>query len=703
VLDVLIPDVHPEAFLDFSNFLEALGTRPGLGIPDVTWASSFADRSRHASASSSQQISTPSGRLLHSVDRPIVHQIAEICAAKGGAKAMTVLSPFHDRDGSAVLELARVTGCQDIRIGLPPDPKLLSTFPFPTAQGWGLQLKAVRPSVDDAIRRPLHAKWIEIETPTGVFTITGSVNATSAALCSTRNVEVGVVRLAEAEGSKWEDAPIPTEIDQKPFTPGLASGKVSVHASLTGSGEIHGRLIPDSAVEGTWQLTLERLGNILAELPAQVDQSGAFRVTFAGMERLIEAGSVRITVARADKRGAGWLEMEELLRMPAEQRSVFSALLRYMTNQANEQDDIALLDYLAISAARHFGAFKPDSDEKLAKQRGAQVSAPTELLVAVNQFAPDQMGARTTPPRTFSEGDGLDVLQQWFRRFRRTVLSPSRSHGQAGNNPVRGSAEDEEEAAEQQRVVRSFDAFQDGMIRALSQPDITDADKRAGSAIWFDVSTHMLCHRLGDIPGAVVFLRRWLARTTELVYASVSPKEIERYVFAVSAILAQFAKSEESSGDLRLLHETLERFCRGPVSRDYAIEAVDRAWAEGLGAFLLGGEQPDLDANIDLILSATTSLKDLKTLLEAVHRGEVIPRDSRIFFGRDGHEDTLGRDLRAVLIRRDRHRYLRERTDDNFGLSCCHLRFSSAAAAEYRNRRIARCSMCNRFNLRLRP
>jgi len=276
VLDVLIPDVHAEAFLDFSNFLEALGTRPGLGIPDVTWASSFADRSRHASASSSQQISTPSGRLLHSVDRPIVHQIAEICAAKGGAKAMTVLSPFHDRDGSAVLELARVTGCQDIRIGLPPDPKLLSTFPFPIAQGWGLQLKAVRPSVDDAIRRPLHAKWIEIETPTGVFTITGSVNATSAALCSTRNVEVGVVRLTEAVGSKWEDAPIPTEIDQKPFTPGLASGKVSVHASLTGSGEIHGRLIPDSAVEGTWQLTLERLGNILAELPAQVDQSGAF-------------------------------------------------------------------------------------------------------------------------------------------------------------------------------------------------------------------------------------------------------------------------------------------------------------------------------------------------------------------------------------------------------------------------------------------
>ena len=288
------------------------------------------------------------------------------------------------------------------------------------------------------------------------------------------------------------------------------------------------------------------------------------------------------------------------------------------------------------------------------------------------------------------------------------MLSPSRSHGQAGNDPVRGSAEDEEEAAEHNHESCAALITVSGWnsAHALSRPTgrYTTADKRAGSAIWFDVSTHMLCHRLGDIPGAVVFLRRWLARTTELVYASVSPTEIERYVFAVSAILAQFAKSEESSRDLRLLHETLERFCRGPVSRDYAIEAVDRAWAEGLRALQLGDECGlAASANIDLILSATTSLKDLKTLLEAVHRGEVIPRDSRIFFGRDGHEDTLGRDFRAVLIRRDRHRYLRERTDANFGLSCCHLRFSSAAAAEYRNRRIARCSMCNRFNLRLRP
>ena len=83
-----------------------------------------------------------------------------------------------------------------------------------------------------------------------------------------------------------------------------------------------------------------------------MDQSSAFRVTFAGMERLIEAGSIKIISTQRIRQGAGWLEMEEILRMPAEQRSVFSALLRYMTNQANEQDDIALLDYLAISTTR---------------------------------------------------------------------------------------------------------------------------------------------------------------------------------------------------------------------------------------------------------------------------------------------------------------------------------------------------------------
>lgn len=705
VLDVLAPKTHPGAFNDFADFLEALGKRPDLTLPDKAWVSSFADVARRASDSFAAEGSNATARLCHSVERPIVKQIAEICAQCGGAERIIVLSPFHDPDGSALLTLARATECPEISIGLPPDPNHLSTFPFPTGQHWGLRLNAVRPRIEDVNGRPLHAKWIQIKTPTGILTITGSVNATTAALCSTRNIEVAVVRTSVVT-QEWEDIPIPHDFERKPFSPGLSAGKVAVHASLVGSGEIRGQIIPSPGVLGLWNLKLERLGKVFADLPVHVDELGQFRITFSGSERLIEAGSVRITIARAQKEGSGWLEMEELLRMPAEQRSVFSAMVRFMTNQATEQDDIALLDYLAISAGRHLGAFKSDKEE-ISNQRPAEVAGRAGVSIPLDRFTPDDGARPGTPTQFIHEPNVVDILDRWFGQFRRRVLSPGRrrheARGEQPIDPVRGGAEDEEEASDQQRVLRSFDAFQAGMISTLNQPKISEADKRAGFAIWFDVSTHMLCHRLGDVPGAIVFLRSWLARTSDGLHAAIPPGETERYVFSTAAILAQPSISTETTHDLRILHEALERFCNGDVSRDFAMAALDRDWAGGLAGFILEDDAPDLEKNLDVALNTSTSLDELQTLLNAVHRNEAIPSTSRCFLAPDGNEDELGATFRAVLKRADRSKFLCERRDANFSLSCCHLQFSTAATGNYKARRIVQCGMCKRFNLRLRP
>ncbi len=349
-----------------------------------------------------------------------MEQIAEISAQFGGAERITVLSPFYDPEGSAVLTLALATDCPQICIRLPPDPSHLSTFPFPTAQRWGLRVNAVRPRVEDESRRPLHAKWIEIKTPNGTLTLTGSVNATTAALCSTRNIEVGVMRSGGLVGQEWEEIPIPADFERKLFSPRLAAGRVSVHASLLGSGEIRGQIIPSAGVLGQWILTLERLGNIIADLSVDVDDAGKFQVTFRGSERLIEAGAIRITISKVDKEGAGWLEMEELLRMPAHQRSVFSAMVRFMTNQANEQDDIALLDYLAISAARHLGAFKSNNEEQDIKHRAARLDGRAEISIPIDQFPPDDGAKHLTS--NLSDAKAVDILDRWFGQFRRRDL-----------------------------------------------------------------------------------------------------------------------------------------------------------------------------------------------------------------------------------------------------------------------------------------
>jgi hypothetical protein len=226
---------------------------------------------------------------------------------------------------------------------------------------------------------------------------------------------------------------------------------------------------------------------------------------------------------------------------------------------------------------------------------------------------------------------------------------------------------------------------------------------RTGLAIWFDVSMHMFCHRMGDVSGAMVFLRTWLSRTCDAVRVASTPTEVERYVFTVIGILAGFSKQADTTKDLRVLHELLERFCNGAVSREYAMAALDRDWAQGLGRILYGGESPNLEDNLSVALETRTTLIELQTFLEDLRLGKPVPAKSPIFLAREGQEDQLGRDFRSAVTRADRWKRLSERKDENFDLSCCNLRFSAAAAADYRMRRIAQCDMCKRFNLRLRP
>ncbi len=186
----------------------------------------------------------------------------------------------------------------------------------------------------------------------------------------------------------------------------------------------------------------------------------------------------------------------------------------------------------------------------------------------------------------------------------------------------------------------------------------------------------MLCHRLGDVPGAIVFLRNWLTRTSDTVRAATPPAETEQYVFSVVGILAQLSMSAETTRDLRNLHESLETFCDGAISRDYAMAALDRNWAGGLGTFILGDDAPDLETNLDAVLDTSTSLKELQTLLDAVHCKGLIPPDSRLFLSPSGKEDELGATFRAVLCRADRAKRIYERRDGNFAFSCCGLQFS---------------------------
>ena len=125
-------------------------------------------------------------RLLTSVEEGVETQLSKVVSSLGDVQHLTVLSPFFDPDGRAVLELAKNTRANQVRIALPPGGGL-SCFPFPAARRWTKKVSAVGLEAEKENRR-LHAKWIEWKIGQGTLSFTGSVNATHQSLCSTKNI-----------------------------------------------------------------------------------------------------------------------------------------------------------------------------------------------------------------------------------------------------------------------------------------------------------------------------------------------------------------------------------------------------------------------------------------------------------------------------------------------------------------------------------
>jgi hypothetical protein len=363
VLEVLQPEVHPQAFLDFADFLEALTTRPKLEIPNPACLANFIKRARNAIGSDSIAGDASSVRLLHSSTEPIVHQLARYTASYGTAESITVLSPFHDSNGSAMVELADVMQCSKLRIALPPNVDQDTTFPFHTMHKMNLSISAVRSKMEEESTRTLHAKWIEVATSNGTVTLTGSVNGTYPALCSTRNIEVGIIRHSSTPEDLWEETTIPVT-----QTPQLDPQNDNVrppliYSSLTAGGRIAGHVMNRGQVSGRWRLRFEKSGHTYLDLEVEVDGNGHFQTSCSNSNEILSAGTIRVRLSRDRSEAIGWLEMDELVRMSLEQRSVFSALSRFLSNQATDDDDVSLLNYLAISSSHHLDDLTPEDFE----------------------------------------------------------------------------------------------------------------------------------------------------------------------------------------------------------------------------------------------------------------------------------------------------------------------------------------------------
>jgi hypothetical protein len=709
VLEILEPASAAAAFEDFARFLEAFQAREDLVIPERSWAGTFAAHARKAARAGTTAPVQRHPRLIHTVSRPAVDQIGEVCAANGGGKQLFVLSPFHDLDGDSVRELAEKTGCTDVAVGISPHEGDPSPFPFKKAKAWNKALRAVRPDLPDEARG-LHAKWIEVTLPAARMTVTGSLNATRPALCSTDNVEVGVLRVEPLPSGyvQWRSVATPEEFVTPKRRPGGMGQSCLVHASLLGDGSLVGHLLALFDPSGLWVGRLVLTSGEHFELSVTVSSTGEFRTQVAQSERLAFASSLQIELTHGTHFARGWIHMDEILRMPRLQGLGVTSYLRLLNREETEEDDVALLEYFAMSASRHLSLFTRPIKVAQEGQNKPEGSKAPDALIELAELAPaadlpEGFGGASAVGSAGGEGA---VLERVLTRLRQRLISHL-----APRDGLRverhtsalvvdeGDVEGGSGTTPQRELLKNLAMF-DEQMRLLSSQADSPAERSAAFVVWFEVSMHMLLDRLEDRASAAEFLKKWLYEACAEPRLKLQVDALEQHVFTSAALIPLISVGDEELPALRSrLHGALERFVGGNVDPDRARSAllVDRRFT--FANRMLDQPIVELRGSLEAILATRTRRRVLQDAL-AAYREHQRPDQGLPIFSKD---EPCGLLLLSVLSKWGPRQNVREQRANDGVCAHCHVTLAPSAQLELITYRVTQCLQCRRLTVRLKP
>lgn len=282
-----------DAFSDTAGFLTALCTSEHV-------VSGLTQQTRQECEDASEQLRSfaRAGRqvgrthVLHNLSESLTSQIAGLAEDLGGAIALTAISPFHDGFGLDLL--CRALNLDKVSVFVHAAGFLRGVG----AENWPKNTRIkIRPvtgitlngGFDDEELRSLHGKAFEIVCRRGRLVISGSANATGAALDRGRNVELVVARVHTGTTSGWRLSPCETPVyvpADNAEVPGSTEG--ILRASLEGDFIEGTVLTPFPSGEATAELETGSLPLPLGV--AKIDSEHAFRLRAAGLERQLWSG-----------------------------------------------------------------------------------------------------------------------------------------------------------------------------------------------------------------------------------------------------------------------------------------------------------------------------------------------------------------------------------------------------------------------------
>ena len=626
VLEVLNSSTNAKAFGDFSDFLDALSGASNIQIAEPASLMQFQKR---ASEMSRKDVEPGAVRLLNSIDSPIADQLILSARAQLEWLELFVLSPFHNPEGEPIKRIASALGVQHLNVGVSAKSGETSSFPFEEAKTWGIPITVSKPKAEPSDRR-LHAKWLELRGRE-TWALTGSVNATEQSMGSTRNVEVGVLRVLEsATAASWEPA------QQPPYEPAqfdAADEKCSlpIYADVDDKGILQGQVLGfPTAASGQWKLVLENSERIEYSGEVMLDTQGAFQSALQSFQLFGSGSAYQIRLTNDSLEARGWISVSGILKQSSRTRMALSALSRMMASNETATDASVLLDFISMKAGHAVNVLSQSGggDGKAAPH------APEGLTFSVMQLETWKSGGQdavfgSLVSSARSETGHLKVLAA----IGRLLLGRKRSIGSGegvhhGYGKVIGEIGVETEGKAGNESLTALEVFNSSIRSILNRLAEGKLNDQSGLAtmllVWGHANLWMHLVRFEDVSAALVFSDEWIRVVVKASLPVEAKKLLDETVFGIAATLAYRAKMRTDSANSFLgitvtpavVHGWLGSYCSGKPEADSACEMASSWLSFGVpGRLVAGNGEAAVDALREALVTPTT-----RTVLEQIHQ-----------------------------------------------------------------------------------
>lgn len=677
VAEVFHSKAHPAIFAQFAGFLRALKKRNDLFCPDDTWIDLFAN---HADRAGAVGPAGESVRLVHCVEAPVDEQLVAAVARKD-VWELRVLSPYYDADAGAVRNLTAQLGSRKTTIGLLAGQEEQSAYPFnPSAN----QVSAAIVAVDEPARR-LHAKWVEIEAEDkSVVTLTGSINATTQSLCTTKNIELGVLRTGQAPTRlRWTRTKIPVRhVIHERSLPGIGS-RFMLHATILELGVLRATVLPAPKSQGTWQVTLSQVNGDSISFSAEVDSSGIFEIRLEKADGFDFASGLQLSIERNGDSVRAWVQNEWLLELARARNVPTGSILRFLRGESAEDDDLSVLEFLSSCLDD-----LPSARVEAPASRTTGESEPKkEQQVAVEELAPHTAASTAANLSADRKENRIQqLLRRLLGRFEFDLEKPSEAHAGAdaasdGDSEESNADDSPDERRSSARFERAIDRFR-GFVRERIQALSGSPRARGLCNVWFVVETLFRSRQQDSATGMRGFLRHWLIETGRACRSSRSADILDERVIAVASALAAIAIYEKNESELVGIHEALEGY--GVSSAPSAISCREAAISSLLPA------APDIRTAFARVLSSPTRRSEAKAIFDAIKSRQPFANHMALLQTSDGRQ-------LAEIRRSGSSPKVRELPRGTNVCPVCYKGFSRQFQASLERLRFAQCVPCETF------